>query len=72
MVTAAVIDGSSKLAAARRLRAETAARSLGLVGLEACDEDDLCRDGLAAARQQAIEDVPERITEHIRRPCRAA
>ena len=42
MITAAVIDGSSKLATARGLRAETAASSLGgLLGLEACDEDDL-------------------------------
>src|SRR5690349_23695968 len=42
MTTAAVIDGSSKLATARGLRAETAASSLGsLLGLEACDEDDL-------------------------------
>ncbi len=42
MITAAVIGGSSKLATARGLRAQTAASSLGAVlGLEACDEDDL-------------------------------
>jgi hypothetical protein len=42
MVTAAVIDGSSKLATARGLRAETAASSLGgLLGLSSCDEDGL-------------------------------
>jgi hypothetical protein len=42
MITAAVIDGSSKLATARGLRTQTAASSLGAVlGLEACDEDDL-------------------------------
>jgi hypothetical protein len=57
MITAAVIDGSSKLATARGLRAETAASSLGsLLGLEACDEDDLyaAMDWLLP-RQQAIE-----------------
>ena len=42
MIVAAVIDRSSKLATARGLRAETAASSLGAVlGLEACDEDEL-------------------------------
>ena len=42
MITAAVIDGSSKLDTERGLRAETAASSLGgLLGLEACDENDL-------------------------------
>jgi hypothetical protein len=59
MVTAAVIDGSSKLATARGLRAETAASSLGgLLGLEACDEDDLYQamDWLLP-RQRAIEDA---------------
>jgi len=59
MVTAAVIDGSSKLATARGLRAETAASSLGgLLGLQACDEDDLyaAMDWLLP-RQQAIEDA---------------
>jgi len=59
MTTAAVIDGSSKLATARGLRAETAASSLGsLLGLEACDEDDLyaAMDWLLP-RQQAIEDA---------------
>jgi DDE family transposase len=59
MITAAVIDGSSKLATARGLRAETAASSLGsLLGLEACDEDDLyaAMDWLLP-RQQAIEDA---------------
>ena len=57
MITAAVIDGSSKLATARGLRAETAASSLGrLLGLEACDEDDLyaamdcCCPGSAPSR----------------------
>ena len=59
MTAAAVIDGSSKLATARGLRAETAASSLGsLLGLEACDEDDLyaAMDWLLP-RQQAIEDA---------------
>src|SRR5262245_26022348 len=59
MITAAVIDGSSKLATARGLRAETAVSSLGgLLGLEACDEDDLyaAMDWLLP-RQQAIEDA---------------
>src|SRR5215510_9344813 len=59
MITAAVIDGSSKLATARGLRAETAASSLGgLLGLQACDEDDLyaAMDWLLP-RQQAIEDA---------------
>ena len=59
MVTAAVIDGSSKLATARGLRAETAASSLGgLLGLQACDEDDLYQamDWLLP-RQEAIEDA---------------
>jgi hypothetical protein len=58
-VVAAVIDGSSKLATARGLRAETAASSLGgLLGLEACDEDDLyaAMDWLLP-RQDAIEDA---------------
>ena len=59
MITAAVIDGSSKLATARGLRAETAASTLGsLLGLEACDEDDLyaAMDWLLP-RQQGIEDA---------------
>ena len=59
MITAAVIDGSSKLATARGLRAETAASSLGaLLGLQACDEDDLyaAMDWLLP-RQDAIEDA---------------
>jgi hypothetical protein len=59
MITAAVIDGSSKLATARGLRAETAASSLGrLLGLEACDEDDLyaAMDWLLP-RQRSIEDA---------------
>ena len=59
MTTAAVIGGSSKLATARGLRAETAASSLGsLLGLEACDEDDLyaAMDWLLP-RQEAIEDA---------------
>jgi hypothetical protein len=59
MITAAVIDGSSKLATARGLRAETAASSLGAVlGLGGCDEDDLyaAMDWLLP-RQQAIEDA---------------
>jgi len=59
MVVAAVIDGSSKLATARGLRAETAASSLGeVLDVEACDEDDLyaAMDWLLP-RQQAIEDA---------------
>jgi hypothetical protein len=59
MIVAAVIDGSSKLATARGLRAETAASSLGAVlGLEACDEDELYQamDWLLP-RQQQIEDT---------------
>jgi hypothetical protein len=59
MVTAAVVDGSSKLATARGLRAETAASSLGeVLGLGSCDEDDLyaAMDWLLP-RQQAIEDA---------------
>jgi hypothetical protein len=59
MITAAVIDGPSKLATARGLRAETAASSLGgLLGLGGCDEDDLyaAMDWLLP-RQQAIEDA---------------
>ena len=59
MITAAVIDGSSKLATARGLRAETAASSLGeVLGLSSCDEDDLyaAMDWLLP-RQQAIEDT---------------
>jgi hypothetical protein len=59
MITAAVIGGGSKLATARGLRAETAASSLGeVLGLGACDEDDLyaAMDWLLP-RQQAIEDA---------------
>jgi Transposase DDE domain len=59
MVTAAVIDGSSKLATARGLRAQTAASSLGeVLGLGSCDEDDLyaAMDWLLP-RQEAIEDT---------------
>jgi Transposase DDE domain len=59
MITAAVIDGSSKLATARGLRAETAASSLGeVLGLGCCDEDDLyaAMDWLLP-RQRAIEDA---------------
>ena len=59
MITAAVIDGSSKLATARGLRAETAASSLGeVLGLQACDEDDLyaAMDWLLP-RQEAIEEA---------------
>ena len=59
MITAAVTGGSSKLATARGLRAETAVSSLGSVlGLEACDEDDLyaAMDWLLA-RQRLIEDA---------------
>jgi hypothetical protein len=59
MITAAVIDGSSKLATARGLRPETAASSLGeVLGLQACDEDDLyaAMDWLLA-RQEKIEDA---------------
>ena len=57
MITAAVIGGSSKLATARGLRAETAASSLGeVLGLGPCDEDDLyaAMDWLLP-RQQQIE-----------------
>jgi Transposase DDE domain len=59
MLTAAVIDGSSKLATARGLRPETATSSLGeVLGLQACDEDDLyaAMDWLLP-RQEAIEDA---------------
>jgi hypothetical protein len=59
MITAAVIDGSSKLATARGLRAGTAASTLGgLLGLQACDEDDLhaAMDWLLP-RQDKIEDA---------------
>jgi hypothetical protein len=59
LTTAAVIDGSSKLAAARGLRRETAAGSLGeVLDLEACDADDLyaAMDWLLP-RQRAIEDA---------------
>ena len=59
MITAAVTGGSSKLATARGLRAETAASSLGKVlGLQACDEDDLyaAMDWLLP-RQPGIEDA---------------
>lgn len=59
MITTAVIDGSSKLATARGLRAQTAASSLGgVLSLEACDEDDLyaAMDWLLP-RQQQIEDA---------------
>jgi hypothetical protein len=59
MITAAVIDGSSKLVTARGLRAETAASSLGeVLGLGSCDEDDRCAamDWLLP-RQGQIEDT---------------
>jgi Transposase DDE domain len=59
MITAAVIDGSSKLATARGLREQTAASSLGeVLGLGSCDEDDLyaAMDWLLP-RQQTIEDA---------------
>src|SRR5690348_497538 len=59
MFTAAVIDGSSKLATARGLRSQTAASSLGeVLGLGCCDEGDLyaAMDWLLP-RQQAIEDA---------------
>jgi hypothetical protein len=59
MVVAAVTGGSSKLATARGLRAQTAASSLGAVlGLETCDEDDLyaAMDWLLP-RQEQIEDA---------------
>jgi DDE family transposase len=59
MITAAVIDGSSKLATARGLRAQTAASTLGeVLGVQGCDEDDLygAMDWLLP-RQQAIEDT---------------
>ena len=59
MITAAVIDGSSKLATARGLRAQTAASTSGEVfGLGSCDEDDLyAAVDLLGPRQQAIEDA---------------
>jgi len=66
MITAAVIGGWSKLATARGLRAETAASSLGAVlGLGACDEDDLyaAMDWLLP-RQETIED--ELAGRHLR------
>src|SRR6266516_4682802 len=59
MITAAVIGGSSKLATARGLRAETAASSLGeVLGLGPCDVDDLyaAMDWLGP-RQETIEDA---------------
>jgi hypothetical protein len=59
MIAAAVTGGSSKLATARGLRAETAASSLGeVLGLGSCDEDDLyaAMDWLLP-RQDAIEDA---------------
>jgi hypothetical protein len=59
MITAAVIDGSSKLATARGLRAQTAASTLGeVLGVEGCDEDDLyaAMDWLLP-RQDKIEDT---------------
>jgi Transposase DDE domain len=59
MLTAAVIDGSSKLATARGLRPQTAASSLGeVLGLGSCDEDDLyaAMDWLLP-RQEKIEDA---------------
>ena len=59
MLTAAVIDGSSKLATARGLRPATAASSLGeVLGLGSCDEDDLyaAMDWLLP-RQAKIEDA---------------
>src|SRR5262245_2846192 len=59
MITTAVIDGSSKLATARGLRAQTAASTLGeVLGLGSCDEDDLyaAMDWLLP-RQEAIEDA---------------
>jgi Transposase DDE domain len=59
MVVAAVTSGSSKLATARGLRAQTAASSLGAVlHLETCDEDDLyaAMDWLLP-RQEQIEDA---------------
>jgi hypothetical protein len=59
MAVAQVTAPDSKLAIARGLRAETAASSLGeVLGVAACDEDDLyaAMDWLAA-RQQRIEDA---------------
>src|SRR5689334_10859105 len=59
MAIAQVIAPDSKLAIARGLREETAASSLGeVLGLGACDEDDLyaAMDWLAA-RQEVIEDA---------------
>jgi len=59
MITAAVTGGPSKLATARGLRAETAASSLGeVLGLQACDEDDLYQSmDWLLPRQEAIEDA---------------
>ena len=59
MITAAVIGGPSKLATARGLRAQTAASSLGeVLGLQACDEDDLYQSmDWLLPRQEAIEDA---------------
>ena len=59
MVAAQVLAPDSKLAIARGLREETAASSLGeILGLGACDEDDLyaAMDYLAA-RQDTIQDA---------------
>jgi hypothetical protein len=58
MITAQVIDPSSKLGIARGLRAETASSSLGeVLGLSACDEDD-CYEAMdwLSSRQAHIED----------------
>src|SRR5829696_5146677 len=59
MVVAQVIEPASKLAIARGLRTQTATSSLGeVLGVAACDEDDLyaAMDWLAA-RQEPVEDA---------------
>lgn len=59
MITAAVIDGSSKAGHRPQLRAETTASWLGgLLSLEACDEGDLMpRWTGCCPRQKVIEDA---------------
>ena len=58
MLIAQVIAPASKLAFARALRAETATSSLGaLLGVSACDEDDLYAAIWALARKDAIENA---------------
>jgi hypothetical protein len=59
MVVVQVIDPASKLACARGLRSESATSSLGqILGLSACDEDDLYQAmDWVLARQDRIEDA---------------